>query len=347
MKRSGALAAPSRRAVLGATAALAAGCASGGYRARPDPGLAPVLDLAMADRSTGVLVSRNGDVLAERYAPGWGPDRPREVASVAKSILALLVAMAVEEGAFAGFDQSAADFIPAWRNDARAGVTLRHLMSMTSGLDDTGLALRGVAGDQFAINAAAPLRHPPGERWAYNTAAYHLLFHILERATGETVEGWSRPRLFDPLGMGHTRWTTSEGAGGNGPVTNYYSALSTARDLARLGDLVLGDGAWNGRRLLGADTLRTVLSPSQALNPSYALLWWSNARPGPDAFGQGDSRRFPSAPADAVAALGAGGQILVVVPSRRLIVVRQGDVPGSPTLADDLLAGVLRRLDGR
>lgn len=337
----------SRRAILGATAALTAGCAAGSYRAGPDRDLAPVLDLAMADRSTAVLVSLNGDIVAERYAPGWGPDRPREVASVAKSILALLIAMAVDDGAFTGLDQAAADFIPAWRNDARAGVTLRHLMSMTSGLDDTGLALRGITGDQFAINAAAPLRHPPGARWAYNTAAYHLLFHILERATGDTVEAWSRPRLFDPLGMDATRWTTSPGSGAEGPVTNYYSALSTARDLARLGGLVLGEGRWNGRRLLGAEHLRTLLGPSQDLNPSYGLLWWSNLRPGADAFGQGDSRRFPSAPVDTVAALGAGGQALLVVPSRRLIVVRQGDTPGSATLADDLLAGVLRRLDGR
>jgi len=336
---------PSRRVVLAGSAALVAGCANRSLAGR-SPDLEPVLDLAMADRSTSVLVSRNGSILAERYASGWAPDRSREVASVAKSILAVLIAMAVGEGAFSGLDQPAADFIPAWRNDARARVSLRHLMSMTSGLDDTGLALRGIAGDQFAINAAAPLRHPPGEQWAYNTAAYHLLFHILERATGQSVEAWSRPRLFDPLRMGDTRWTTSRGSGAEGPVTNYYSALSTARDLARFGELVLGEGAWNGRRLIGAEMLQTLVSPSQTLNPSYGLLWWSNARPGVDAFGRGPALRFPSAPAGTVAALGAGGQLLLVVPSRRLIVVRQGDAPGSQTLADDLLAGVLRRLPG-
>lgn len=347
MNRPRAMADPSRRAVLGATAALVNGCAARTPLAGPAPDLAPVLDLAMADRSTGVLVSRTGDILAERYASGWGPDRSREVASVAKSLLAVVVAMAVEAGAFSGFDQPAADFIPAWRTDARAAITLRHLMSMTSGLDDRGLALRGVTGDQFAINAAAPLRAAPGERWAYNTAAYHLLFHVLERATGESVEAWSRPRLFDPLGMGDTRWTSSQGVGAAGPVTNYYSALSTARDLARFGELLLGEGVVNGRRLIGAERLRELIRPSQALNPSYGLLWWSNALPGADAFGQGDRRRFPSAPADTVAALGAGGQLLLIVPSRRLIVVRQGDDPGSATLADDLLAGVLLRLDGR
>lgn len=296
----------------------------------------------MAQASTGVLVSRNGEILAERYAGGWGPDRPREVASVAKSLLAVLIAMAVEEGAILGLDQPAADFIPAWRGDARAGISLRHLMSMTSGLDDTGLALRGVAGDQFAINAAAPLRDPPGRRWAYNTAAYHLLFHVLSRAVGQTVEAWAHARLLSPLGMTATDWITSAGQGGDGPVVNYYSAASTARDLARFGELVTGDGAWNGRRLIGAGALRTLITPSQEMNPSYGLLWWTNARPGADAFGRGEAYRFPSAPRDTVAALGAGGQAILIVPSRKLIVVRQGDAPGSPTFADDLLAGVLR-----
>ena len=327
---------PTRRAVLGGTAALFAVAA----RRRPD--LEAALDLAMAQASTSVLVSRNGEIVAERYAPGWGPERPREVASVAKSMVAVLIAMAVEDGAIAGLDQSAADFIPAWRDDARAAITVRHLMSMTSGLDDTGLALRGVAGDQFAINAAAPLRAQPGTRWAYNTAAYHLLFHLLSRATGETVEAFAGRRLLSPLGMDHTRWITSQGAGEQGPVTNYYSAASTARDLARFGALVLGEGGWNGRRLISAESMRVLLAPSQALNPSYGLLWWSNALPGKDAFGRGDNLRFPSAPRDTVAALGAGGQAVLVAPSSGLVVVRQGEPPGSATLADDLLAAAVR-----
>ncbi len=305
-----------------------------------------VLDLAMSQASTGVVVTQRGQILAECYAAGWRPERPREVASVAKSIVAVLIAMAVEDGAFTGFDQPAADYIPAWRIDGRAAITLRHLMSMTSGLDDTGLALRSVAGDQFAINAAAPLRDPPGSRWAYNTAAYHLLFHILVAATGRTLEDYARERLLDPLGMNDTRWIAASGRGDRGPVTNYYSAAATARDLARFGDWIAAGGERASRPRVRPDLLQTLLEPSQTLNPSYGLLWWTNARPGLDAFGRGPALRFPSAPPDAVAALGAGGQMVLVVPSRRLVVVRQGDPPPSPTLADDLLALSLAALDG-
>lgn len=342
MTRGGAFSRLSRRAL------VAGGIAVAGYanpaRAWLRPDFKPVLDLAMTQKSTSILVSRAGAVVAERYAPGWGPDRPREVASVAKSIVAVLIAMAVEDGAFTGLDQPAADFIPEWRDDGRVAITLRHLMSMTSGLDDTGLALRGIEGDQFAINAAAPLRHPPGAHWAYNTAAYHLLLHLLARAVGQGVEGYAAARLFGPLAMDNTRWIASPGSGARGPVTNYYSARSTARDLMRFGDLVLNGGIWNGRRLIGAEALGSLLSPSQELNPSYGLLWWLNARPGRDAFGRGDSLRFPSAPRDTVAALGAGGQLVLIVPSRSLIVVRQGETPETATFTDDLLAAALSHL---
>lgn len=335
-----------RRAALGATTLLLAGCAGGPALAHSRPGFDAALDLALAHASTSGLVSVRGQVVAERYAAGWDAERPREVFSVGKSLIAILIAMAVEQGAITSLDQSAADFVPQWRRDDHAGITLRHLMSMTSGLDDRGLALRGIAGDQFALNAAAPMRDAPGTRWAYNTAGYHLLFHILERATGEPVATFAQSRLIGPLEMDRTTWITSRGRGEQGPVTNYYSAASTARDLARLGELVLGGGAWNGRRLVGEESLQALLRPSQALNPSYGLLWWLNARPGLDAYGRGPGLRFPSAPLDTVAALGAGGQMVMIVPSRELIVVRQGDAPDSATLGDDMLALALQALDG-
>lgn len=299
-----------------------------------------LLDQALADGATSLLVMRGDQVLAERYAPGWSADRPREVASVAKSLVAVLIGMAIDDGFIRDLDQPAADFIPQWAGDERRAITLRHLMSMTSGLDDAGLALRGVRGDQFALNAAAPLRATPGTRWAYNTPAYHLLFHILVRATGETVESHAERRLLGPLGMGHTRWITNGGQGADGPVTNYYSAASTARDLAPFGMLVMDGGQWGGRPLVSAGFVREMTTASQTLNPSYGLLWWCNALPGTDATGQVRGHRFPRSPRETVAALGAGGQALMLVPSQRLAVVRQGDPPRRPALLDELLAAV-------
>lgn len=335
-----------RGALLGGGALVLGGCVSHPAAASEPDGvterLGPALDRARDDRSTSLLVMQGGRILAERYAPDWPADRPRELASVAKSIVAVLIGMAIEDGFIAGLDQSAADFIPQWRDDARRAITLRHLMSMTSGLDDTGLALRGITGDQFVINAAAPLRDPPGSRWAYNTAAYHLLFHVLVRATGEGVESHAQRKLLGPLGMENTRWVTSPG---RGAVTNYYSAASTARDLARFGALVLNGGRHEGRQLIGADFLQTLTTSSQTLNPSYGLLWWCNAAPGFDATGRVAGYRFPRSPRETVAALGAGGQAVLLVPSRALVVVRQGGPPAAPAFFDDLLSSVVAAVD--
>ena len=89
-------------------------------------------------------------------------------------MIAVLFGMAQDDGAITSLDQSAADFVPAWREDARTGITLHHLLSMTSGLDDTGLALRGVTGDQFMINGAAPLYYELACEWAFPRVAEGL-----------------------------------------------------------------------------------------------------------------------------------------------------------------------------
>lgn len=303
--------------------------------------LAPVLDTALATNSLSVAVARRGALVAERYAPTYGPDQAREVASVGKSLVAVLIGMAIADGHIRGLDQPASAFVPQWAGTPRAAITLRHLMSMTSGLDDTGLALRGVAGDQFALNAAAPLRDPPGTRWAYNTAVYHLLFHVLERAVGEPFPAYAQRKLLGPLGMAHTTWLTNLGAGAAGPVTNYYTAIASTPDLARFGLFMARGGVWGGKRLLAAEHVRALTTPSQDLNPSYGLLWWLNSRPGTTFSGRGaPALRFPGSPPDTIAALGAGGQAVMIVPSLDLVVVRQGTNPPE-TMLPTLLAGVV------
>jgi CubicO group peptidase (beta-lactamase class C family) len=307
--------------------------------------LAAAVEAALAANSRDVLVLRGGRMVAERYAAGWGPERSLEVASVGKSLVAVLIGMALEDGHIGSLDQPAADFIPTWKSTPKAAITLRHLMSMTSGLDDRGLALRNIAGDQFALNAAAPQAHPPGTRWAYNTAVYHLLFHVLERAVAEPFPAYAQRKLLGPLGMARTTWLTNQGQGASGPVTNYYTAICSGRDLARFGLFAARGGRWAGRRLIGADLFRTLTTPSQELNPSYGLLWWLNSRPGVTALGTGaPALRFPGSPPDTIAALGAGGQMVAAIPSLDLVVIRQGAAPGSETVLPDLVAGVVAGL---
>ncbi len=351
-----------RRTVLAGTAALVVGpavAATADYWpgatdwAGVEPGpagfdpvkLSTAIDIAMADRSNSVVVLRGGRRVVERYATGITPASRQEVASTAKSIISVLVGIAIDMGRIKSVDQGAADFIPQWRNTPQAAITLRHMLTMTSGQDFRNLALRGVAGDQFAINAAAPQAVSPGTRWAYDTATFHLLYHVIARAAGEPFEAFAQRNLLDRLGMMDTGWVTNLGQSAGGPVTNYYTARCSARDLARFGLFAQRGGRWAGQQIVSAAYLRAATSPSQDLNPAYGYLWWNNAKPGRGAgVGAGGTEasgyRFEGSPRDTFAAMGAGGQVVMVVPSLDLVVVRQGQNPGGTQMLPTLLASV-------
>lgn len=303
-----------------------------------------VLEGALVADALSLMVLRGGRIAAERYARGWGRDETREIASCGKSMVSVLTGMAIDDGKIRSLDQKAADFITPWRGTPKEAITIRHLLSMTSGVEDRGLSPRAVAVDQFARNAAAPLRDPPGTRWHYNTATYHLMFHLLARATGERFEDYARRRLVGPLGMARTTWLTNQGQGADGPVTNYYSAICSTRDLGRFGLFAQRGGMWAGKQLVDAAYFRASIRPSPALNPAYGLLWWENREPGSGAAGRTATLRFPGSPVDTFAAMGAGGQLVMVVPSKDLVVVRQGEARGAETMAGDLLRGVVEAL---
>ena len=308
--------------------------------------LSVALETAKSRKSRSLLVLRGGRIASEWYAADGGPAHLQDVASVGKSLAAALTGMAIDDGRIRDLDQPAADFIPAWRDSPKRAITLRHLVTMTSGLDPAGLAVRNVSGDQFSLNSAAPLAKPPGSHWRYDTPAYHLLFHILARATGERFETYGQRRLLEPLGMAQSRWLSGAGQGVARPVTNYYSARCTARDLGRFGLFAQRGGQWSGRQLVSRDYFSRSVSPSQDLNPAYGYLWWNNRAPGVGPSGRDPGLRFPGSPPDTFAALGAGDQLVMISPSLDLVVVRQGDAPGVRTMAADLMAGVVAALRG-
>jgi CubicO group peptidase (beta-lactamase class C family) len=355
----------SRRDWLRATGAAVALAPSGGYLAAAQPMrstaedwqwarselddrraelLDAVVQQGLSDKSVSVLLLLNGRIAAEGYASGVGPQDRFQLASAAKSIVALLVGIAIDRGHIDSVEQSAADFLPAWRDTPKEAVRIRHLLSMTSGMTDGGLKARNVSGDQLRINAAAPLRYQPGTHWEYASAIYHLLFHLIAAATKMPFETFARTALLEPLGMQGFEWITDMVETEHGIVTNYYTGACPARDLARLGVLVENGGIWNGRPIVSPAYLESCLSPSQRLNPSYGWLWWSNHEPGHAARPGEFAYRFPGAPRDTVAALGAGGQTLVIVPSESLVLVRQGRRPSDPGLINKMLGQALEAL---
>jgi CubicO group peptidase (beta-lactamase class C family) len=275
--------------------------------------LEEALAVAGRRRSTGVVLLVGGRILAERYWRGASAATGRDVASVQKSITSFLVGALAAEGRLA-LDDPVSRWLGTGWTHARARderrIEVRHLLAMTSGLDD-----------DFRKVAAA------GKRWYYGNDAYHQLHPVLERAGRSSLQRISDTRLFAPTGMTSGTWRPRFGRDPNG--RRLLGLALTPRDLARFGLLALAGGAWNGRRLVPRAYVRSALSTSQPMNPSYGRLWWLNGKasyrlPGP-APSLEPGPLVPSAPQDLVAALGAGDQKIYVVPSLDLVVARQGE----------------------
>jgi CubicO group peptidase (beta-lactamase class C family) len=305
------------------------------------------LDYAGAQRSSGVVVLHRGRILAERYwdvAPDPKDPQDRihrmttgktadghaieDVASMQKSVMSLLAGIARGKGLL-DFEAPVERYLGAgWSKatpEQERAITVRHLLGMTTGLATDG-----------------SYEAPPGTRWLYNTPIYAKSVQIVEKASGLTVDQYTRQWLTDPIGMRDSKWTprpwTNEPGASEG---NTIGFSTSARDAARLGLLVLAGGRWQGEDVIGDPRfLAEALSSSQSHNPSYGLLWWLNGKAKSPQGGKiVDGPLIPTAPPDLVAAQGALGRKIYVVPSLDLVVTRLGDEP-----AKDFNVELWRRL---
>ncbi len=280
-------------------------------------------------RSEGVVVVRGGRIVAERYWGEGGARARTAMFSATKSVVCVLVGIAIGEGLISGADQKASDFLTEWKSSGREEITIRHLLSMTSGLAMAAPGRQGAGQPKDDEEPAIELEleHEPGTEWEYNTRAYRLLFAVIHRATGRTVDRYSKEKLFGPLGMKDTAWKSRKTAGSE----RFLHVESTCRDMARFGLMVLRGGGWNGAAVAGSGFLKAALSPSQSLNRAYGWLWWLN---GSESHMRPAGRKpvkgmiFPDCPDDAAAALGAGDKKIYIVPSLDLVVTRLGPRTG-------------------
>lgn len=314
----------SRRSLLAGAGALA--CTPAVAAETPSPAMQAVLDYVQAQRTTGFLITRDGRTLVERnWAVRADAGRFRaftyettadgalleDVASQQKSFVAVLMAIAADKGLLdvAG---PVSDYVaPGWSKAGEArerAIRILDLLTMTSGLDET---LAYVA--------------PAGSVFLYNTPAYAVTKRVLSAAAKQPLEEITRTWLTAPLRMTNTGWRKRPAAFGD--VGNPTGLVTSPRDVAALGQLVLDGGrAADGRRVVSEAGLQAMLAPTIA-NPAYGRLWWLN--------GSGHTTRppanrtegplIPAAPVDLVAALGALDRKLYVVPGQRVVAVRLGE----------------------
>jgi CubicO group peptidase (beta-lactamase class C family) len=285
-----------------------------------------------------VLVVQHGRLVVERYMPGFGVDTPLISWSMAKSVTQALLGIAVRQG-LANLDEAMGN--PRWSaDDPRASIPWRYWMNMVDGQEyreigatrqtenDAARMLYGIGRRDIAGFAASlPLVHAPGTYWNYNSAGINLIADALGRvfAPGadasqrrERVARVLRDELFAPIGM-RSAQAEFDAAG-----TLIGSALvyATARDWARFGTLYLRDGVWNGRRILPEGWVDFARSKTPAQNCDiYGAGFWITP-----AEGRGKPYRAltPNGPRDLFTAQGHEGQLVVVVPSKDLVVVRLG-----------------------
>jgi len=299
----------------------------------PPPDFTRLRGLADGTGSTCTLVMRGDEVVHEH--PAGSRHATRRVYSITKSVTAVLLAIAAQEGAL-GLDDPVARHVRDWPRES-ADVTVRHLMSMTSGRTwtealDTAMIR---SGDQTAAALAVGQGDAPGTAWRYDNLASQLLSAVLESAVGDP-EAFARARLFEPLGLTDTSWERD----GAGHVKTYAGIVSSCADLARLGVLMRDGGRFGDRQLVPAEAVAELTTPSSDLNAAYGLLWWTNAQGRvvevrrAAGFEQDREpyrgRLAPGAPADAFWALGWGNQLLAVVPSEDVVAVRLGPKPAGP-----------------
>jgi CubicO group peptidase (beta-lactamase class C family) len=267
-----------------------------------------------------LLVVRGGALLLEEYFHGYGTDDLFPLHSSTKSVSSLLVGLAIQEGRISGVDVPLLDFFPEERGIAGTGwesLTLENLLTMSLALDWTpeeADSRHGTGPAAFREILARKVTGHPGHDWAYVNMNVNLLAGVLHKATGEQAEAFAARTLFEPLGIKSWDWSYGETEGFN---LMDGSLRLRSRDMAKIGQMVLNGGEWQGHKVLNPEwihaSIRPHLAAGSAEGDGYGYLWWTMTPPGPD--GQ---------PVQVVFANGWGSQFIFLFPELDLMVVTTG-----------------------
>ena len=304
-------------------------------------------------RTKAVVILHDGQIVGERYAPGYGPDTAITGWSAAKSVTNALVGVLVRQGRLS-VDGPAP--VAAWQGDSRRAITVDNLLRMTSGLalgDSLNSSLKSAFDpsarmlfaerDMAGFAQARPLAAAPGTSWTYADASPTLTSRIIRDQAGGTeaaMLAFARRELFDRIGMEHPTLELDA----TGTPLGATHLWASARDWARLGQLYLDDGVVDGERILPAGWADYSARPTPgAERVGYGAGFWTNR-----GAGAGARRRIDlGMPADAYFARGHDGQYVVIAPSARLVVVRLGitpapgnDIEGVARLVAEAIAAV-------
>ncbi len=281
-----------------------------------------------------VLIARHGKLIFEQYYSGFdqhwgeparevvfGPDVPHDLRSITKSVVALVLGIAVDKGWVKDLDQPVLSLLPRYaglKNPDKERITLRDLLTMSAGLEWNEDSPYGdpsnsetdmdMAADPCRYVLERPVAHPPGSVWTYSGGSAALIACVLRQATGQSIDKLAQRTLFDPLGIKQVSWARY-------PVTGDPVAASrlrlVPRDTLKIGQLVLDKGRWRGKQVAPASFIEAATTPQiNALGLMfYGYQFWLGRS------------LVQKREVDWIAGIGYGGQRLYVIPSLDLIVL--------------------------
>lgn len=271
---------------------------------------------ASMPRINSLLIIRRDTLLFENYYNGFSKREFSNLKSSSKSILNLLIGIAIEEGFINNIDETLYQYVPEIFQDTmdprKKKITIEHLMTMTSGLESTSLKSYSAwtkSEDWLRYALELPLQADPGEWYAYSTGDSHLLSAILAKATGMSSLEFAQKYLYEPMDIEVTRWDTDPqgyNEGGNNVYVKSY-------DLAKIGIMVKNGGIYKDQRIVPNNwiehSLKFQVVPQGISRPfeieGYGYLWWLVKAKGYCTY----------------SAIGYGGQYMMIIPKLDIIIV--------------------------
>ncbi len=271
-------------------------------------------------KTVAFLVLKNDSVKYEEYWDGFSDSSHSNSFSMGKTIVSILTGIAIDERKIKSVDEPIGDFLPQFAKGANAKVTIKNLLTMSSGIN-------------FDENYVNPLAYPaaayygedlkkltynyqvteePGKVWSYLSGNTELLSFIVAKATGKSISEYASEKLWKPMGANHTAYWSLDHEGG--VEKGYCCFNSNARDFARFGNLYLHEGNWRGKQLVSKDFVRQSTTPADLIddtgekNTKYGYCWWLLTYKGHAIYYM----------------RGILGQYVFVIPDKNMVVVRLG-----------------------
>jgi CubicO group peptidase (beta-lactamase class C family) len=281
--------------------------------------------------STAFLIIQNDSILYEQYWDDYDSSTLSGSFSVAKTIVGILIGIAIDEGKIKSIDERAGIYLPEFNEGGNAKLTIKHLLMMSAELDwdeSYNSPFASTTKTYYGNEIAKPVlklkvKSDPGKRFYYQSCNTEILALILEKASSKTLSDYAGEKLWQPMGAEHTAlWSLDHK---DGHEKAYCCFNSTARDFARIGQLFLKKGNWKGKQLISEHYVKESISPAPILNEDcsnscdfYGYHWWLAKRNGKEIF----------------YARGILGQYVIVIPEKNIVMVRLGNKRGDKPKGD-------------